>query len=45
LGTNSRQPRDLTENRQSDSLKKNLLILSHEKMKKGDVKVDEGDDG
>jgi hypothetical protein len=41
LENNSTQPRDLTENRQSDSLNKSLLTLSHGKMKKGNVEVDE----
>jgi hypothetical protein len=45
LENNSRQLRDLTENRQSDSPNKSLLTLSHGKMKKGYVEGDEGDDG
>jgi hypothetical protein len=41
LENNSRQPRDLTENRQSDSLKnKSQLTLFHGKMKKGEIEVD-----
>ncbi len=42
---NSRQPRDLTERRQSNCLSKSLLTLSPEKMNKGDVEVDKGDNG
>jgi hypothetical protein len=40
LENNSWQLRGLTENRQSDSLNKSLLNLSHGKIKKGDVEVD-----
>ncbi len=36
LENSSRKPRDLTEGRQSDSLKKGQLTLSQGKMKKGD---------
>jgi hypothetical protein len=44
LENSSRQTRELTENRQSDSLNESQLTLSHGKMKKGDVEVD-GDSG
>jgi hypothetical protein len=40
LENNSRQPRHLIENRQSDSLKYESASLSCGKMKKGDVEVD-----
>jgi hypothetical protein len=44
LENNSRKPRDLTENRQSDSLKKGKLALSLGKMKKGNDVTDDDDD-
>ncbi len=41
---NSRKPKDLTENRISDSLKKGPLTLSQTKMKNGDDVADDDDD-
>ncbi len=45
LENNSKKPRDLTNNRHNDSLKKSHLTLSQGMMKKGDdVAVDDDDD-
>jgi hypothetical protein len=44
LENNSREPRDLTKNRHSDSLKKSQLTLSQGMMRKGDVIVVADDD-
>jgi hypothetical protein len=45
LENNPRKPRNLIENRHSDSLKRDQLPLSQGKMKRGDdVAVDEDDD-
>jgi hypothetical protein len=44
LENNSTKPRDLTENRHSDGLKKGQLTFSQGKMKKGDDVADDNDD-
>ncbi len=43
VGKDSRQPRDLLTNRQSDSLKKSQLTLSRGMLKKGDDEDDKDD--
>jgi hypothetical protein len=46
LENNSREPGNLTENRQSDSLSKSQLTLSYrDDEEEGGVVADDGDDG
>jgi hypothetical protein len=44
LENNFKKPRDLTQNRHGDSLKKVQLTLSQGKLKKGDDVADDDDD-